>query len=503
MVVEVEAIGYARRSSRKQKENHSIDFQKQQIEIQANRMGYTIVDWCIDDAVSAYRNPANKRDGLRKLFDLVVNDKATAVFFYDESRIDRSIVTFVNEIYKPLLQAKPNIKFFSTTSIDEWNPYQIDIQFKLLNASYESLSKSQRTKDTQKSLMKQNKRPGSRTPFGLKKVPAKNGASETFVEDDNASIVRLIYYLYMWGYSIKHIAEILDESSAPAPGGKGWHKNTVEAILKRPIYLGDNVWGIKSETPNNLFENKAVYADPIISWELHELVNQARELERKFGQFSTPYTFRSISQCMKCNIDLVTKDFTPGKAKRKYRSYYCPGCKQKAEIEDIHSTIFQCFSTQWAPAIKQMERFGKIKLTEMKKELERELKSINSKEELLKYNEGMIPSMGLSSSIIAHYEEVKSRVQEKRRQLVSTLDQVTNLLNKDGALYLTLHLSLSSSFEKLTDIEKRMIALTFIEKVVINLEQKKVNIDFRLHPFIELESKVGYLTELNQVKMDA
>lgn len=468
-------------------------------------MGYIIVDWCIDDAVSAYSNHANKREGLRKLFELVLNDKASAVFFYDESRIDRSIVTFVNEIYKPLMIIKPNTKFYSSSTNCEWDPYQTDIQFKLLNASYESLSKSQRTKDTQKSLMNQNKRPGSRTPFGLKKIPSTKDSKETFIEDENAPIVRLIYYLYMWGNSIEHIAEVLDKSNVPATGGKGWHKNTVEAILKRPIYIGDNVWGIKSESPNSLLENKSVYSSPIIDWELQELVKQAKDLEKKFGQFSTPYTFRSITYCMLCDVPLKTRNSTPGKeiAKRKYRTYYCPNCKQKADINDIHSIINTCFSNQWAPALNKMEQLGVVRLKEMKKVLEKELDSLNMREEMLKYNERMIPSLKLPSSIKKHYIQVKDKLKEKRKEMVSAIEQINNLLKHDGSLRLTLHLSLSNSFEKLSQIERRMIALTFIEKISVNMEQKKINIDFRLHPFIELESKVGYLTEINETKMDA
>lgn len=41
---------------------------------------------------------------------------------------------------------------------------------KLLFAGQESIIKSKRTKDTQNSLLAKKIRPGSRTPFGYKKV---------------------------------------------------------------------------------------------------------------------------------------------------------------------------------------------------------------------------------------------------------------------------------------------------------------------------------------------
>ncbi|QQZ09414.1 recombinase family protein [Heyndrickxia vini] len=497
------ALGYCRRSSLKQKGNHSIEFQKEIIEIHAKHMGYVIVGFIIDDAVSAFRNPASKRKGMQQLYHLVLNDKASAVFFYDETRIDRSIVTFVNEIYKPLIQHKPNIKFYSTSSSQEWDPFTIDIQFKLLNASYESVTKSQRTIDNQKVLVNQDKRPGSRTPFGLKKIPSSENQYETFVEDENADIVRFIYFLYSWGYSIQRIADTLDKK-VPAPGGQLWHKNTVEGILKRSIYLGDNVWGEYNKYQDDLFEKKPIYT-PVIVPELHELVEQAKGLEKKHGQFSTPYTFRSIAYCENCKVQLKTRDDGPKKtkAKRKYQNYICPNCKQKAELSAIHAAVNQVFTKHWAISLSKMEQIGLNKLKEMEKILEKELDKLNTSYELLKYNESMIPSLELKSSINKHIVQVKEKLNDKRKAISATQKQITNLIEDKRALRLTLHLSLSNSFDKLTGVEKRMIALTFIEKVIINMKTMKVDIDFRLHPFIELENKVGQLTEINNIKMDA
>lgn len=496
MVVKVKiAIGYCRRSSHKQKGNHSIEFQKEQIKIQANRMGYIIGSWYIDDAVSAYKTPASKRKGLKELYDSVLNDKATAVFFYDESRVDRSIVTFVNEIYNPLKEVKPNVKFYSTSSNQEWNPFQIDVEFKLINASYESVTKSQRTIDSQKSLMNQKKRPGSRTPFGLRKVPSSDVKNETFEEDENASIVRFIYYLYFWGYSTKYITTILYNSKAPAPGGKSWHKRTVEEILKRPLYRGDNAWGAE----HNLFEN------PIIEPELYELVLQAKDLEKKFGQFSTAYTLRSIAYCKKCDVELKTRNDSPSKDKtsQTYRKYYCPSCNQKADINSIHAAVNENFFKHWAVALRSMEKVGLDKLRKMKKVIEKELDQLKAREEMLKYNEAFIPSIDHSSSFEKHFAQVKEKLNIQRDILNKTLKQIKTLINDKKALRFTLHLSLSGSFDKLTNVEKRMIALTFIDKININMENMKVDIDYRLHPFIQLEDKLGRLTEINDNKVDA
>src|SRR5690606_23340623 len=159
-------------------------------------------------------------------------------------------------------------------------------------------------------------------------------------------------------------------------------------------------WGEYNRYENDLFEKKPIYT-PVIQPELYELVKQARELEKKYGQFSTPYTFRSIAYCANCNMQLKTRDDSPAtsKAKRKYQRYKCPNCNQKVEKNAIHTAINKAFNKHWIVSLKAMEEMGLKKLKEMKKVLEEELDNLNTSEELLKYNEAIIPSLELHSSI--------------------------------------------------------------------------------------------------------
>lgn len=51
----------------------------------------------------------------------IINNEADAVFFYEESRIDRTFNSFVTQIYNPIKSLKPNCKFFCTTVSGEWD----------------------------------------------------------------------------------------------------------------------------------------------------------------------------------------------------------------------------------------------------------------------------------------------------------------------------------------------------------------------------------------------
>ena len=193
------AIGYIRRSSHKQTDNDSFIIQKKQILYRAEKEGYEIVLWCEDEAVSAYKTVASKRKGLNKAKDLLLADGAEAFFFYEESRIDRSIESFFKDIYTPLKESKPDCKFFSTKSEIEWDPMDHMVIIKFILAGHESYTKSVRTIDIQKSSLSHKLRPGGRPPFGYDVYDKK------LYPNEHAQIVRFIFFLSSWGYSSEKI----------------------------------------------------------------------------------------------------------------------------------------------------------------------------------------------------------------------------------------------------------------------------------------------------------
>src|SRR5690625_1679666 len=163
----VNAIGYLRYSDKKQDSNHSLEIQKSQILLLAERENLKIIEWRIDKATSAFRNNAGKRKGMQMVFDDIANG-AGAICFYEESRITRSITDFYNDVYIPIRERHPQTKFYSTQSDGEWNPNDPITQAKLVFAAEESEIKSVRTKDAHRNSLNQDtpKRPGSRTPIG-------------------------------------------------------------------------------------------------------------------------------------------------------------------------------------------------------------------------------------------------------------------------------------------------------------------------------------------------
>lgn len=107
------AVAYLRYSDKKQDGNNSLAIQKSQIQQLAERENLEIIEWRADKATSAFHNNVSKREGIQLLLEDIANG-AEAICFYEESRITRSITDFYNDIYIPIKQQYPHVKFFST-----------------------------------------------------------------------------------------------------------------------------------------------------------------------------------------------------------------------------------------------------------------------------------------------------------------------------------------------------------------------------------------------------
>ena len=62
------------------------------------------------------------------------------------------------------------------------------------------------------------------------------------INDDESLQVKNIFNLYLDGYSMKKISEILNEKKIPTKQNKYWGSQTISTILKNPLYCGYLHW---------------------------------------------------------------------------------------------------------------------------------------------------------------------------------------------------------------------------------------------------------------------
>ena len=109
------------------------------------------------------------------------------------------------------------------------------------------------------------------------------------INPDEAEIVKVIYYLYINGWSAKEIADLLTEYKRPTKtGNEVWHPSTILGVIENERHCGD-ILARKTYTPNFLTHkakknknNRTQYRqrdhhEPIVTREVYDAANLIRE----------------------------------------------------------------------------------------------------------------------------------------------------------------------------------------------------------------------------------
>ena len=498
MVILRPAVGYLRISDNKQKENHSEDIQKRMISEKAKQEGYEIINWRFDEAVSSYRKRASKR----KEMQLLLNDakEVEAIFFYDESRITRRIYDFQREIYLPIKEQYPHVKFFSSESASgEWDPNDPLVQAKLVFAAEESSIKSKRAKDAQLSILankdaEKPSRPGTRTPVGYDLVEG------LLIPNKDAPLITRIFDLASWGYSNEKIADILNDEEVKTKHISKWHSSTIDYILKNIVYAGHFSWSVnQSETSQNtgVLESFKDVHDPIISPVMFSVVAQVKSYKKRYGKLETPFILRNLLYCSKCNTAFKTKDNSPKGKEGKYQVYRCQNCKINIRADDIHKEVKSDLSKKWTSNLHQMIDESKSALTGWLKTLKAWKKSVEQTEERIIFNERMLGQEEEKEDISAIFKSSKELVKKEKLKINRAIEKI-ELLNNDMALLEVYSHFKNADIPSLFNNELRTLCLTFIDKINLTYSRDNnftLSINYRLNPFVELETSTGQITE--------
>ncbi|KQL57130.1 MULTISPECIES: recombinase family protein [Bacillaceae] len=491
----IKSSSYLRYSDKKQDGNHSLEIQQSQIQLLAERENLEIIAWRADKATSAFHNNAGKRHGMQLILEDIENG-AEAVCSYEESRITRSITDFYNDVYVPVKQQYPYVKFFSTQYDGEWNPNDPIVQAKLVFAAEESEIKSIRAKDAQVSLLGKNQRPGSRVPVGYDMIDG------VLYPNEDAPIVELIFYLASLGHSQDVIAEYLNKCKTTTRLIKNWNSSTIGYVLSNRAYSGHLAWNVrtsyeiskpKSEANIDLFKHSH---DPIVSPTLAHLVKQISELKAQYGTMSTPYYLRSIVKCKKCNSSLQAKDNSPKGKRGQYMVYRCAECKKAVSIIPIHETVLNDLQRKWMTQLSTFATIAKEQLLSWSSKLQKAKDKLKGLLEKSLYNEKMLASDIATNTLLAEAFTVSQKhLQGEIAYINATLDEISRLL-EDDFLAVFMKEMIQKSFYDFADTELRVFFLMYFDEVIIDFEKNNyTQISYRLSPFVSLEATTGQLTE--------
>ena len=268
-------------SSYELQRNHYTDFVNQHI-------NWELVDIYADEGISG--TSLLHRDAFKRMISDCKAGKIDLIVTKSVSRFARNIIDCIGYVRELKALTPPVEVFFETENIHTLNSNsEMSLSFIATLAQEESHTKSE--------IM--NASVQMRFNRGIFLTPVllgydKDEYGNLVVNEEEAVIVRLIFYMYLFGYSPKEIADTLTEhGSKTKKGNTTWSTSSILQILQNERHCGD-VLAHKTWTPNyldhkskkNNGERAKVYQrdhhDPIIS---HEVFTAVQKMIRgsKYG----------------------------------------------------------------------------------------------------------------------------------------------------------------------------------------------------------------------------
>jgi len=235
---------YARVSSDRQKENHTIASQTAALIEYAQTHEYSVPpEWIFQD--EGYSGAVLVRPGLEALRDLAAEGQIAAALIYSPDRLSRKYA------YQVLLSeelSRCGVELIFLKSPTGATPEdQLLVQFQGMIAEYERAQIAERCRRGKRHMAQQggvNVLSGA--PYGYRYV-RKSDTSAAFYEviEAEAKVVRMVFEIYtQQGLSIKAIARLLNERQIATRTGKGrWERSTVWGMLRNPAYRGTACYG--------------------------------------------------------------------------------------------------------------------------------------------------------------------------------------------------------------------------------------------------------------------
>src|SRR5438309_12030341 len=235
---------YARVSSDRQKENHTIASQTAALKEYAAGNGYSVPpEWVFED--EGYSGAIMLRPGLEALRDLAAEGQIAAVLVYSPDRLSRKYA------YQVLLTeelSRCGVELIFLKSPAGATPEdQLLLQFQGMIAEYERAQIAERSRRGKRHQAQQGVVSVlSGAPYGYRYV-GRHDTSAAYYEvlEAEAQVVRWVFETYTQrAISINAIARLLNERQIPTRTAKTrWERSTVWGILRNPAYQGKACYG--------------------------------------------------------------------------------------------------------------------------------------------------------------------------------------------------------------------------------------------------------------------
>src|SRR5580692_5418136 len=501
---------YARVSSDRQKENHTIGSQTAALIEYAQMHGYSVPpEWVFQD--EGYSGAILVRPGLETLRDLAAEGQIVTALVYSPDRLSRKYA------YQVLLSeelSRCGVELIFLKAPAGATPEdQLLVQFQGMIAEYERAQIAERCRRGKKHMAQ---RGGvnvlSGAPFGYRYV-RKSDTSAAFYEvrEDEAKVVRMVFEIYtQQGLSINAIARLLNERQIATRTGKGrWERSTVWGMLRNPAYRGTACYGKTEQRPRQrvtrpLRQRKAlpsrdvggherpraewieVPVPALVSEEMFTLAQEQLEKNKRHSPRRTiePTLLQGILVCEQCGYGLYrTSTHTTAHKLNYYRCIGSDGYRRLNGPVCRNRPIRQDYLDQfvWSEVIRLLEDPGLVQTEiDRRRETARSADPLRKREEDLRREQARVETSG--ERLVTAYQEglvtlaqlrLRMPALQKQTQAVESELQSLQMAAVDQAKYLKLAESLAGFRSKLRvraealDIAVRQQILRLLVKEVL------------------------------------
>ncbi len=235
---------YARVSSERQKEDHTIGSQTAALLEYAQAQGYAVAEeWIFQD--EGYSGATLVRPGLEWVRDLAAEGHLEAVLVYSPDRLSRKYAYQVLLI-EELARHGVDVVFLRAPKATTPEEHLL-VQFQGMIAEYERAQIAERTRRGKKHRAKTGSvNVLSGAPYGYRYVKkTEHGPSAYEILEKEAGVVRHVFQRYtQQGLSVNAVARWLNDRGIPTrKGNSRWERSTVWGMLRNPAYKGTACFG--------------------------------------------------------------------------------------------------------------------------------------------------------------------------------------------------------------------------------------------------------------------
>lgn len=461
----------------------SLSVQEEQIREYCDQNGIKLLGYYEDPGISAGL-PIRRRPALVECLKRIEEEKPDLLLISRLDRLWRRVEDYY-EVKKILDKAGTDFycinEDYNTTTANG----RLMLNLKLSIAENERDMTSERLKTVFRARMKRGIAPGGKKTFGYDYKRDEHGDIRMVINEKEAEIIRATFDEYIRTGSIEHCVEWMYLNYGISKG----HKSVKQFFFQNEHYIGRRVmWkqGSSRKDPKDIIEVIENFCEPILDMETWEKAQNLLKRNSRENTTRNEYIFSGLLKCANCGRSLVgsPSQNTRGNYVYKQLTYRCntprsmkadirQQCQIKKHIleKDVEAYVKENFVKQLNDHVVSVKK-DDTDYTAINKQID--IKINKNRKKLARLNELYMEDMFDRNE----YETKRKEIENEYKKLTSEKQGAKPAELKDTAQVEAGLRTFEEYYDTLTGKQKNLFYKQFIKHIIVDLDQKTLDIHF-------------------------